>query len=361
MSLRSKIRWEWFAIAILSIVIVIGGFLYLEKDKALKTKLNNAVVEVPKIETEKDRMLRKYEKLELAYSNTIDEIESVVKDENINLAILKENLQQILETIKAEKAKINSSNIDSIKFDSQKKARQLNELLEMSKEVLAERLIEMQEKNSKLTIDNRKLYYNLKKSIDLFEEEKARNSVLNEKIGQVNEKIHTFETEGIKNKQQLKTLKREKSKLEKQLSRSNQTIDVQNIQIRKLSEIIRKVNVDCYYIYEPENPIEEAKIYLTPQGISEKYVQYFIRKKPDIYVQFKIPDDLYGNGIDKVELKLYNSLNVEIYSVVKPVISENMKIIIPNKNYLPGKYSIAIFAGDESLLIDDRYWIKISK
>jgi hypothetical protein len=205
------------------------------------------------------------------------------------------------------------------------------------------------------------LYYNLKKSVDLFEEEKARNSVLKEEIGQINEKIHSIETESVNNKQLLNTLKREKNKLEKQLSRSNETIDAQSVQIRKLSEIIRKISVDCYYIYEKGNPIEEAKIYLTPQGISEKYVQYFIRKKPDIYVQFKIPDDLYVTGIDKVELKLYNSLNVEIYSVVKPVTSENMKIIIPNKNYLPGKYSIAIFAGDESLIIDDRYWIKISK
>ncbi len=361
MSLKSKIRWEWFAIGVLSVVIVIGGFLYLEKEKALKTKMEKTVVETPEIQSEKDRILHKYEKLELAYNNTISEIENVVQDENINLAILKENLQQILATIKAEKDKINNSDIDSIKYSSRKKARQLNELLEMSKEVLAERLIEMQEKNSKLTIDNRKLYYNLKKSIDNFEKEKARNIQLNEKVGQINEKIQALETEGMQSKQELKSLKREKSKLEKKLTESNQIINVQDKQIRELGEIIRKVNIDCYYIYEKGNPVEEAKIYLTSQGMSEKYVQYFIRKKPDIYVQFKIPKDLYGAGIDKIELKLYNSLNVEIYSVVKPVNSENMKIIIPNKNYLPGKYSIAIFAGDENLLIDERYWIKISK
>ncbi|MCF6243239.1 MAG: hypothetical protein L3J74_18120 [Bacteroidales bacterium] len=361
MSLRSKVRWEWFAIGVLSIVIIIVGFLYLEKDKALKTKIEKKVAETPEIHTEKDRILRKYEKLELAYNNTINEIESVVKDENINLAILKENLQQILETIKAEKDKINNSDIDSIKFSSQKKARQLNELLEMSKEVLAERLIEMQEKNSKLTIDNRKLYYNLKKSIHNFEREKARNIQLNEKVGKIKEKIHTLETEGIRSKQELKSLKREKGKLEKQLTESNEIIHVQDKQIRELGEIIRKVNIDCYYIYEKGNPVEEAKIYLTSQGISEKYIQYFIRKKPDIYVQFKIPKDLYETDVEKVELKFYNSLNVEIYNVVKPVNSENMKIIIPNKNYPPGKYSIAIYAGDESLLINDRFWIKISK
>lgn len=361
MNIRAKIRWEWFIISVLSLVIIVGGYLYLEKDKELKTNKVQPLVEKSKNQTEKDRILQKYEKLELSYTNTIHEIENVVQDENINLAILKENLQQILETIKDEKDKINNSSIDSIKYTSQKKARQLNELLEMSKEVLAERLIELQEKNSKLTIDNRKLYYNLKKSIDHFEKEKARNIYLNEKVANVNEKIRALETEGMQSKQELKSLKREKSKLQKQITKSNELIKVQDKQIQEMGEILRKLNIDCYYIYEKGNPVEEAKIYLTAQGISEKYVQYFIRKKPDIYVRFKIPKDLYGTGIDKIELKLYNSLNIEIYSVVKSIHSEDVKIIIPNKNYLPGKYSIAIFSGDENLLIDERYWIKISK
>ena len=69
--------------------------------------------------------------------------------------------------------------------------------------------------------------------------------------------------------------------------------------------------------------------------------------------------DFFDYNVEKVELKLYNSLNIEIYSVSKLVNSENIKIIIPNKNFVPGKYSIELKAGDENLLLDDRYCFKI--
>ena len=355
MNNKTNIKWEWIIIGILSVIIVSGTYLYLKKEQELRKTKKNEVIQLPKVETEKDQMLRKYENLELSYNNTINKIENVVNDDNINLSILKENLQQILETIKAEKQRISQSNIDSIKTSSEKKAKQLDELLEMSKEVLAERLIEIKEKNSKLTIDNRKLYYNLKKSVDLFDEEKARNIRLNEEISNIKEKINTLKEEGTGYNHELKTLKKEKAKLEKELITSTKIIKKQDKQIQDMGEIIRKINIDCYYIYEVGNSTDEAKIYLTQQGISERYVQYFIRKKPDIYVTFKIPRDIYGEGIKKIELKLYNSLNIEIYSVVKAVKSPEMKIIIPNKNFLPGKYSISITSGDENLIVDDRY------
>ena len=154
-------------------------------------------------------------------------------------------------------------------------------------------------------------------------------------------------------------LERQKQEVERKLVESNKTIKQQNEQIQELGEIIRKVNVDCYYFYERGNKEEEAKIYLTSQGVSEKYVKYFVRQKPDIFVEFKITKDFFDYNIEKVDLKLYNSLNIEIYSVSKVVNAEYLKIIIPNKNYSPGKYSISLSAGDENLLLDDRYWFKI--
>ena len=84
-----------------------------------------------------------------------------------------------------------------------------------------------------------------------------------------------------------------------------------------------------------------------------------MREKPDIFVEFKITKDFFDYNVEKVDLKFYNSLNIEIYSVSKVVNSENLKIIIPNKNYSPGKYSLSLSAGDENLLLDDRYWFKI--
>jgi len=357
----SKLKWEWIIIVVLSIIILAGGFFLIsdKKEQAQQTVKQDIPVEV-KVETEKDKLLKKYEKLELAYNSTIEEIEGVVDDDNVNLDILKENLTQILETIKEEKEKISIEVPDSAKLIADDKTKQLDELLVMSKEVLAERIVEMKENNEKLTIDNRKLYYNLKKSVEHLEQEKSKNIYLNEETGKIKLKIATLKSEGISTGKEMRQLKKELEEAEKRLIESNKIIKIQNEQIEDLGEIIRKVNIDCYYIYERGNSIEEAKVYLTSQGISEKYVKYFVRKKPDIYVKFKIAKDLFGVEIKKVELKLYNSLNVEIYNIMKPVSSEHLKIIIPNRNFNPGKYSISLKAGDEDLILDERYWLKIA-
>jgi chromosome segregation ATPase len=357
----SKLKWEWIIIVVLSIIILVGGIFLIsdKKEQAQQTVEQDIPVEV-KVETEKDKLLKKYEKLEQAYNSTIKEIESVVDDDNVNLDILKENLTQILETIKEEKEKISTEVPDSAKLIADDKTKQLDELLVMSKEVLAERIVEMKENNEKLTIDNRKLYYNLKKSVEHLEQEKSKNIHFNEETGKIKLKIATLKLEGISTGKEMRQLKKELEEAEKRLIESNKIIKIQNEQIEDLGEIIRKVNIDCYYIYERGNSIEEAKVYLSSQGISEKYVKYFVRKKPDIYVEFKIAKDLFGTEIEKVELKLYNSLNVEIYNIMKLVSSEHLKIIIPNRNFNPGKYSISLKAGDEDLILDERYWLKIA-
>lgn len=357
----SKIKWEWLIIGLLSVIIFAGAlFLSLNKKEPVKQKTVQNVPVVPKVETEKDKLLKKYEKLELAYNSTINEIEGVVDDDNIDLDILKENLYQILETIKEEKEKISQEVPDSAKLIAEDKTKQLDDLLAMSKEVLAERLVEMKENNEKLTIDNRKLYYKLKKSIAHFETEKSKNIKLNEKAGEIKSKIETLKSEGVITGREVRLLIKEKEELGKKLAESNNVIKIQNEQVEDLAEIIRKVNINCYYIFKRGNVVEEAKIYLSPQGIPEKYVKYFIRKKPDIYVEFRIAKDLFNDKVEKVELKLYNSLNVEIYSITKLVTKENLKIIIPNRNFNPGKYSIELKADNENLILDKRYWLKIA-
>ena len=359
-----KLKREWLIIIFLSVIIVAGGIFFILKylttdERSLENE--QKVQEIVIVETEQDKILKKYEKLELAYNSTIDEIENVVADDNINLAILKENLTQILISIEKEKEKVTENITDSAKLASKTRTKQLNELLEMSKEVLAERIVEINENNKKLTIDNRKLYYNLKKSLERFEKGKFENIGLNEEVGQIRIRIKSLETEGSSTGREIKLLMKEKDEIERKLIESNKSIKIQNEQIQDLGEIIRKVNVDCYYIYERGNSMEEAKIYLTSQGITENFVKYFIRKKPNIYVEFKIAKDLFGSEIKKVKLKLYNSLNVEIYSAVKLVDREQLKIIIPNKNFSPAKYSISLMADDEDLILDERYDLKISK
>jgi len=366
MAEKRQLKLEWLIIVLLIIVIIFGGiFVYKGNTDRVNIisdslKNNNLLVDSStlNLSIQQLEIYKKYEKLEIAYNKTISEIETVVEDDNINLSILKENLNQILLTIKDEKSKINKGG-DSTK-NTADNTKELEDLLDMSKDVLAERLLEEKTKNEKLTIDNRKLHYNLKKSMDHFENEKTKNVKLNSEVAQVKSQIKAIESEGEISSNELKVLRRQKEEIEKKLTESNKELKVQTEQIQQLGEIIRKVNVNCYYYYEKDDPAEEAKIYLTSQGVSEKYIKYFVRKKPDIYVEFKLTKDFFDYNIEKVDLILYNSLNVEIYTVSKVVSSENLKIIIPNKNFDPGKYSIELKAGDEDLLLDDRYWFKVS-
>ena len=363
MNILSLIFNKWVKIIILSFFVLAVGFRCTTESKKPETmheKIPEPAANIKK--SDKEILLERYNNLENDYIQTIQEIEKVVSDENINLAILKENLKQILESIKEEKSKIDSANnINSIKYGALKKAKQLDELLAMSKEVLAERLIEMKEKDTKLTIDNRKIYYKLEKTISAYEEEKLRNAQLKEELVQVKENINLLEKENNKNRSNLRTLMRTKLSLEQEIKENNNIIAVRHNQIQELSEILGKVYIDCYYIYEKGNPVEKIKIFLTSKGLSEKHTQYFIRKKPDIYVEFKIPDDLFSVGIRNIRLKFYNSLNTEIYNTRKIVNAQTVKIIIPNKNFLPGNYSIVIFAGNENIVFNDRYKLKISQ
>lgn len=358
MTKKNKIKIEWIIIAILSLIVLISFIIIIEHKKekysTVKEKLIEKAIEKPK----GNSVLQKYERLELAYLKTINDIENTVEDENLNLTILKENLTQILEAIKREKEKINKNGKSISDSILNKETKQFNELLEMSKEVLAERIIETNEENQKLSIDNRKLHYNLKKSIANFEIEKNKNVNLNEKVAKIKSQIKKIENAGIVTSNELKILKREKKVYEKMLVQSNKTIKKQNEQIQELGEIIRKVNVDCFFYYEKGNPMEEAKIYLTSKGISERYVKYFIRKKPDIYVEFNMPADLIESR-EKIELKLFNSLNIEMYSVFKLLDSKSLRIIIPNRNFDAGKYSVVLKAGDENLILDEKYKFRI--
>jgi hypothetical protein len=355
---KKRFRLEWIIIIVLVIIIIIGSFILFKRNRPVEeVKQKPDSLLTPK-EAEAARLMNKYEKLEQAYNLTLNELEHVINEDDISLNILRENLRQILETIKEDKENIH------LMGDSSKKpadnTKQLEDMLNMSKEVLAERLLEEKQRNEKLTIDNRKLYMNLKKFFTNFESEKVNNVKLNDNVSSIKDQIKSLKIEGVAQESELKILERQKSEMEKKLSESNRAIKSQNQQFQELAEIIRKVNMNCYYIYERGVPEEEAKIYLTSGGITEKYVQYFVRKKPDIYVEFQISSDFFPYKVSQFELKLLNSLNVEIYSITKPMNFDMNRFIIPNKNFAPGKYSLVLKVDEELLILDDRYIVKIS-
>ena len=193
MSSEKSFKPEWLIIILLIIVIIIGG-IYMLSNKNDDLPVENQTTDSSSVEnhSEQNELIKKYEKLELAYNSTINEIETVIEDDNMNLNILRENLSQILTSIKEEKLKINQGDSISVSGNIQ----QLEDMLTMSKEVLAERLLEEKTKNEKLTIDNRKLHYNLKKSMDHFEKEKTKNVKLNAEVLQIKTKIKNLEQEG---------------------------------------------------------------------------------------------------------------------------------------------------------------------
>lgn len=356
---KKRFKTEWIIIIFLSVIILIGVF-FIFRGKSFKEPENIEKKDTinNSLNTKDTELLGKYDKLEKAYNITLKEIETVINDDDVSLNILRENLKQILTTIKEDKAKLSMKG-DSA-YHAEDNTKQLEDMLNMSKEVLAERLLEEKTKNEKLTIDNRKLYNNLKRSLSNFDIEKNNNVKLNDDIAKIKNQIKTIKEEGDASSSEITNLERQKNEIDRQLAESNKAIKILDEQIQGLAEIIRKINVKCYYFYERGNPEEEAIIYLTPLGISEKYVKYFVRNKPDIYVEFRITNDFFPYDVDKLALKFFNSLNVPVYNVTKDLTTENIKIIIPNKNFPPGKYSIEIKAGNEDLLLDDKYFFKIS-
>jgi len=355
---KRRIKPEWIIIMTL-LIIIIAGIVFIYKGKIFNrvdTKPQKDTI-ITGLNSKDTELFEKYDKLEKAYNITLSEIETVINDDDVSLNILRENLKQILTTIKEDKERITKKG-DSTNL-SEDNTKQLEDMLNMSKEVLAERLLEEKTKNEKLTIDNRKLYNNLKRSLANFDIEKNNNVKLNDEIARIKIQMKSIKDEGAADNSEILTLERQKNEIERKLVESNKAIKVMDEQIQGLAEIIRKISINCSYIYERGNPEEEATVYLTPLGISEKYVKYFVRNKPDIYVEFRIANDFFPYEVDKLELKFFNSLNAQIYSVSKEIKTEAFKIIIPNKNFPPGKYYIQIEAGEEQLILDEKYTFKV--
>ncbi len=355
---KKRFKIEWIIISILLVIIIVGAVFLTNRNKSGDKDLQETDSIASTNDSEAAKLIKKYDRLEQAYNLTLNELEHVINEDDVSMNILRENLRQILETIKEDKENVHLKGDSSVKQADNTK--QLEDMLNMSKEVLAERLLEEKQRNEKLTIDNRKLYMNLKKFFTNFESEKVNNMRLNDDVAGIKSQISCLKDEGQVPESELKILERQKNEMEKKLAESNKSLKAQNQQFQELAEIIRKVNINCYYFYERGIADEEAKIYLTSGGISEKYLKYFVRKKPDIYVEFQISEDLFPYRVEKFDLKLMNSLNAEIYGIEKEIIFGMNRIIIPNKNFAAGKYSIVLKIDNEMLILDDKYTFRIS-
>jgi len=364
MANTKKVKPEWIIISVLVIALAITVLYFYQSSKQniINPENINIVLDSQQV------ALNNYMELEKAYDIALADIEKAITETpDMSLEILRENLSGILEEIKTEKANLLSKRLNGTdSTNSIAKTEQYKEMLNVSKDVLIQRLAEAEAKtrnledlNKDLESNNSKLKKNLEDANKYFEKEKIKNSKLTENLSNVNEKIKDLEKNGQVAKSELQTLKREKKDFEERLKESNELLEFQNYQIKELGEILRKVNIDCYFIYEQGNVAEEAKIYLTADGISERYLKYFLRAKPNLLIDFIINGDVIAEGTEKIILSIYNQSNAEIYSIPKSISEQLFHIVIPNKNFSSGNYSVRIKAGDEDLIIGNQYKFKI--
>jgi hypothetical protein len=245
----------------------------------------------------------------------------------------------------------------------------MKDMLKMSKEVLVERLAELQQENvslqtsnERLQTRNEKLVEKIEKANVWVEKEKVKNQGLNAEVIRVEQQIKKFQQQGDSTNELFSKLKEEKQYFQGKLEESNQLIKAQSEQIADLGVIVKKVNAICFFTYEEGNAEEQAKIYLTDEGITKRYLSYFETKKPNVHFEFSINDYMFADGNERVDFKLFNNKGVELYSTSKSISSGTLQFMVPNNNFTTGTgYYITLFAGPDNLLITDQYNFRISR
>lgn len=361
---NSQKSFTWLVILLVLIAaIAVSGMFYFY----------NRSVEEEK-EQPAEKIVDDYDKLEKSYQKAIEELDKASKGDFSDVDILKENLAKILNEIKEEKKTIKNSREkfeEKAAEEREKRAEALKEKLEMSKEVadayLVKRLERMEKMKESLEDENKELAKEksqMEKNLDqvkqTYENTKAENAQLNSIVDDIETKVKELEQEEEQKTEQLQELKERKQEFEEQLEENNKVIEKQSGQINKLSEELRKVNLDTYFYFHKGDPEKEARIFLTGDGVSKQYKKYFKDKQPDVLTDFRLNKDLFDEGLQKVEFKLLNSQQVEVYSMSKVIYKEKLTIKIPADKLETGKqYFIKLKNGDEDLVVGGKYPFKI--
>jgi hypothetical protein len=314
-----------------------------------------------------EMVMNDFKSLEDAYSKAVKDLEAASTGSYDNIDILKENLKGILVEIKKRKQEVDESrksNYDTLYTKSLKDKLAISK--QVADELMAARLAELEQQNKELSANNQTLVKsnkdletNLMRAKSAFEEKKAENSRLSAVLTSINQRISVLEKTGETKDAELKELKLKKDEFEKRLSENTKVLKQQNTQMNQLVAKLRKVNISCYFIYEQGNKGKEAKIYLTSAGVSTEYLSYFLKKKPTVYSEFSLDQELFSGGVEKVDFKLYNAAGVEIYSTSKTISETYLRIDTPSKNMGAGDYSVELNCGEEKLVIGGKYLFKI--
>lgn len=362
MSENKRFDIKWILLIILVVVVAVFTIIYISSSGEVTDK-------------SMEEMMREYEELETAYTRAINEIEDVTNSNVDDISTLRKNLRQTLDKIKKEKEEINKKGAsikdDYIIFNKNELANnpgKMESLKEYANEMLKEQMQgivkineNLQQEKDQLKKQVEETGKNLSVVRGYLEDAKSKNAKLNAMVDFIDDKLEKVENEKKTNNSEVELLKKQKAEYEEQLKRSDERIEKQNSQLNILVETLRKVNVDCYFFYEEGNKSKEAKIYLTDEGISDQYVKYFLSSKPNVHINFRLNEDLFKKGVEKLKLKIYNSKNVPVYQTEKAISSVNLKVKVPGIRFPEGEYYIELKQGNENLIIGGRYNFKISQ
>lgn len=366
MATKTDRKIEWIIIFILGATLIGSVIFYYSNQEDV------LLVDTEPTNKQAELLMKDYQSLEDAYDKAIKEIEGTVANDDVGITILKENLSQILTDIKKEKNRIDKQRhargVDSMQYHMEQ-TESMKDMLEMSKEVLVERIAEMQRQNQELVQDNErlqtrneKLDQKLTKASTFYEQEKSKNANLNAEISRVKTQIKQIESSEVISTKELEKLKQQQKLYEDKLEESNHLIEVQNEQINELGVILRKINVECYFIFAQGDEEEEAKIFLTERGIARRYLKYFLSNKPDITFDFIINEYMFEEGTAKVEFKLFNENDIEVYNTSKSIDKGLLKIVVPHRNFTSTTaYYIKLKESAEDLLIGGKYEFRLGK
>ncbi len=356
---------EKYIIAVLAFILIgITIFIFFRRSST------NKPVEV---------LFDEYQELESAYSKALSDIEKLSDEEYKDIEDMQKQLKSKVSELKKNKNRLdishkeseelyeelakNLENYDARKRDSLKgegsvvfEGNRAGELVYSSEDV--DKIIS---DNEELKKRNKDLEKNISTVKIYYEKEKANNAKLNAQVSEVSRKIDKMKSEGKIKDAEVKKLLDEKAKYEKELRTSDKTISKQNTKINKLVVTLRKVNVNCSFIFEKGSPDKEMKVFLTDEGLSKIYYDYFKSKKPAVSIKFKLNKDLFKAGTEKISLKIYNSQKNEIYSANKTVSKSELTISIPGKVFGRGAHSVVLKSGAENLIIGGSYTFKIGK
>jgi len=341
--LKRNLLW-----VILVFVIIIssgvGGYLYWKKQQAIAS---------PTI-----KLINEYENLETSYEDAIKEIENIANYEYGDLSILRENLKSILDDLRQEKELlvrqrklgIYDSNIVGV---SNKK--QLESLLQASKKLLIQKVEILERENKMLSTYNQSLRNNKLQDEEISEE--TFNS-LNSQLNDEKEKNRQIVNSILKLQKKIKASKSKPSPRQSKMQDEEQTyqaelkesIKIIKTQIEQLSpavEKLKKTYVEYYFFYNQSG--KKYKIYITENPISKILREYFFEKKPKIYFESKIPQDLVSNS-NQVDLIIFNENGSEVINLPLIVRGEKVTSQISAKLFSNGSYYVQLKQAENIIL-----------